>query len=132
VLGKGSDPNTHLVRRCANLANQHHQEDPVRFPRDARTAYVMDPQDLLRIQREADTKGLDFLVIYHSHTDHEAYFSKTDKELALFDGEPMWPHARYMVISVKDHNVSYFKVFRWDSLLNDFIDEPSSVLKASR
>lgn len=132
VLGKGGDPNTHLVRRCANLANQHHQEDPVRFPRDARTAYVMDPQDLLRIQREADTKGLDFLVIYHSHTDHEAYFSKTDKELALFDGEPMWPHARYMVISVKDHNVSYYKVFRWDSLLNDFIDEPSSVLKASR
>ena len=78
VLGKAGDPTTHLVRRCSNLANQHHHEDPVRFPRDARTAYVMDPQDLLRIQREADVKGLDFLVIYHSHTDHEAYFSKTD------------------------------------------------------
>ena len=89
----------------------------------------MDPKDLLRIQREADSKGLDFTVIYHSHTDHEAYFSQTDRELALFNGEPLWPHARYMVVSVKNHTISNFKVFVWDSLMKHFKEEPASVLK---
>jgi len=132
VIGKTSDSTTHAVRRCANLANQYHQEDPIRFPRNARTAYVMDPKDLLRIQREADSQGFDFMIIYHSHTDHEAYFSKTDRELALFNGEPLWPNARYIVVSVKKHNTSYFKIFIWDSLIKDFSEEPVSVLKESR
>ena len=129
VIGKAGDPTTYVVYRCANLANQYHQEDPTRFPRNARTAYVMDPRDLLRIQREADSQGLDFMIIYHSHTDHEAYFSKTDRELALFNGEPLWPQARYMVVSVKKRKISYFKVFIWDSLMKDFREEPASVLK---
>ena len=129
VIGKAGDPNSYLVCRCANLANQYHQEDPTRFPRDARTAYVMDPRDLLRIQREADSQGLDFAFLYHSHTDHEAYFSKTDRELALFDGEPLWPHARYIVVSVKRNHVSYYKVFKWDDFTKDFIEEPAAVLK---
>lgn len=132
VIGRAGEAKTNVVRRCANLANQYHQEDPLRFPRDARTAYVMDPKDLLRIQQEADSKGLDFTVIYHSHTDHEAYFSRTDRELALFDGEPLWPHARYMVVSVKSHKITYFKVFIWDSLIKDFIEEPSCALKQTR
>ncbi len=131
IIGKAGDPKTHLVRRCSNLANQYHQEDPIRFPRDARTSYVMDPKDLLRIQRESDSKGFDFLLIYHSHTDHEAYFSKTDKDLALFDGEPLWPRAHYMVVSVKSKEISHFKIFVWDSLRKDFIEEPSSVLKGN-
>ena len=132
VIGKAGDSKTNVVRRCANLANQYHREDPLRFPRDASTAYVMDPKDLLRVQREADSQGLDFTVIYHSHTEHEAYFSRTDRELALFDGEPMWPHARYMVVSVRDHKTVYFKIFMWDSLRKDFIEEPSCVLRESR
>jgi len=132
VIGKAGDPRTNAVRRCANLANQYHQEDPLRYPRDARTAYVMEPKELLRIQSEADSRGLDFAVLYHSHTDHEAYFSKTDRELALFDGEPLWPDARYMVVSVKSGKVAYFKIFIWDSFIKDFIEEPASVLKECR
>lgn len=130
VLGKPGEPKTNAVRRCANLANQYHQQDPVRYPRDARTAYIMDPQGLLRFQAEADAKGLDLIVIYHSHTDHEAYFSKTDRELALFDGEPLWPGARYLVVSVKSRKVSYFKVFRWDAIIKDFSEELSPVPRA--
>ena len=129
VIGRAGDPTTYVVRRCANLANQYHQEDPTRFPRNARTAYVMNPRDLLRIQDEADSEGLDFAVIYHSHTDHEAYFSQTDRELALFNGEPLWPHARYMVVSVKNYKIWNFKVFIWDSLMKNFREEPASVLK---
>lgn len=129
VIGKAGDARTYAVRRCANLANLYHQEDPIRYPRDARTAYVMDAKDLLRIQHEADSKGLDFTVIYHSHTDHEAYFSDTDRELALFNGEPLWPYASYMVVSVRNYTVQYFKIFRWDAITKAFREQPCQTLK---
>ena len=125
VIGKPGDPKTNAVRRCANLANQYHEQDPVRYPRDARTAYIMDPKGLMQVQAEADAKGFDLVMIYHSHTDHEAYFSKTDRELALFDGEPLWPGARYLVVSVNDRKVSYFKIFMWNPVIKDFMDEVS-------
>lgn len=129
VIGKPGDPNTNIVRRCANLANQYQQDDPIRYPRDAKTAYIMDPKDLLQIQSEADAKGLEFVFIYHSHPDHEAYFSETDRDLALFDGEPLWPQLRYLVVSVKNGKVSYFKIFRWDSIVKQFTEEPSAVFE---
>ena len=131
IIGKVGHPNINAVRRCANLANQYHHQDPVRYPRDARTAYVMDPKALLRIQGEGDAKGLDVVAIYHSHTDHEAYFSKTDRDLALFDGEPLWPNARYIVVSVKDRKVAYYKIFQWDNVRKDFVDEAASVCSES-
>ncbi|MDE2059002.1 MAG: M67 family metallopeptidase [candidate division NC10 bacterium] len=127
VIGKQDDPGTNLVRRCGNLANQYHQDDPIRNPRDAKTAYIMDSKDLLRIQSEADAKGFEFVVLYHSHPDHEAYFSETDRDLALFDGEPVWPQLRYLVVSVKKGKVSYFKVFSWNSAEKQFTAEPSAV-----
>ena len=127
VIGKHGEPKTNVVRRCGNLANQYHQDDPIRYSRDAKTAYIRDPKDLLRIQSEADGKGFEFVLIYHSHPDHEAYFSETDRELALFDGEPVWPQLRYLVVSVKNGTVSYFKAFSWDSVEKQFREEPSAV-----
>jgi len=130
IIGTPGDPKTAAVRRCANLANKYHQEDRVRYPRDARTAYVMDPQGLLRIQDEADANGLEVTVIYHSHTDQDAYFSKTDRELALVDGQPLWPGARYLVVSVRNRKVGDFKVFAWDASTGDFIEERTRVMQA--
>lgn len=131
VIGKPSDSDTNIVRRCANLANQYHQDDPILYPRDAKTAYKMDPKDLLRIQSEADVKGLDFILTYHSHPDHEAYFSESDQEQASPDGEPLWPRLRYLVVSVKNGKASYFKIFRWDSIERQFTEEPSAVFDLS-
>jgi len=127
VIGKAGDPKTNAVRRCLNIANTYHREDPLRYPRDAKTAYIMESQDLLHIQLEADAKGLDFLVIYHSHTDHDAYFSRTDRELALFEGEPLWPSAQYLVVSVRNKKAQDFKYFIWDDLSKDFKDLTVSI-----
>ncbi|MBI2902442.1 MAG: M67 family metallopeptidase [Candidatus Methylomirabilis oxyfera] len=120
VIGKPGDPGANAVRQCVNVANAYHEEDPIRYPRDARTAYIMDPEGLLRVQLEADTKGLDFLVLYHSHTDHEAYFSRTDRDLALFEEEPLWPGAQYLVVSVRNKKAQDLKFFIWDPLIKDF------------
>lgn len=56
--------------------------------------YSVDPKDLLRIHREVDENGWEFMVIYHSHTQTEAYPSPTDIRLAA------WPEAYYVLVSL--------------------------------
>ena len=40
--------------------------------------YELRPEDLLRADREARSRQLDVVGIYHSHPDCDAYFSETD------------------------------------------------------
>ncbi len=58
--------------------------------------YSVDAKDLLRIHRDADSRGWEFLVIYHSHTHTEAYPSPTDVRLAT------WPDAYYVLVSLME------------------------------
>ena len=68
--------------------------------------YNVDPHDLLRIYRECDANGWDFLAIYHSHTHTEAYPSPTDVSLAA------WPEAVYIIVSLADPENPVLKAFR--------------------
>jgi [CysO sulfur-carrier protein]-S-L-cysteine hydrolase len=117
--------------RCRNAQNDLHAKDPARHPRDARTAYYIDPADLLRIGR-LEAEGFAVAVIYHSHVDAGAYFSDTDKRQALIGGEPAYPGAAYLVTSVVRGRVESVSAFRWDAAGRDFlpvdleISEPSS------
>lgn len=54
-----------------------------------RVRYQIAPEDLIRIQREARDQGLEILGYYHSHPDHPARPSETDRRVAaegLSDG----------------------------------------------
>ena len=55
------------------------------FPRDARTAYNLDAQDLRKLQMTACDGDHPAKIVYHSHVDVGAYFSETDQAAALFD-----------------------------------------------
>ena len=68
--------------------------------------YSVDAKDLLRIHRDADSNGWEFLVIYHSHTHTEAYPSPTDVRLAT------WPDAYYVLVSLMDEAVPVVRAFR--------------------
>jgi len=68
--------------------------------------YNVDPHDLLRIYRECDANGWDFLAIYHSHTHTEAYPSPTDVRLAA------WPESVYIIVSLADPENPVLKAFR--------------------
>jgi proteasome lid subunit RPN8/RPN11 len=98
---------------CRNIQDELHARDPERHPRDARTAYYIDPKDLLRIGR-LEAEGFRVAVIYHSHVDAGAYFSPTDKRNALIDGEPTYPDATYVVTSVVGGKLDGVAAFRWD------------------
>lgn len=109
---------------CRNVQNELHAKDPVQHPRDARTAYYIDPQDLLRLGR-LEGEGFAVAVIYHSHIDAGAYFSETDKRQALFGDEPMYPGAAYVVCSVRGGppgpRIEGSAAFRWDPAQRDFV-----------
>ena len=126
VMERPGAPPERLLLACRNIQDELHAKDPKRHPRDARTAYYIDPRDLIAMGR-CEAKGFRVLTIYHSHIDAGAYFSPTDKHNALINGEPAYPDATYVVLSVVERRVAEAGVFRWDAALRDFapIDCPA-------
>jgi len=59
------------------------------------TFYEFDPKDLLALYREVDDNDEEIVVIYHSHTETEAYPSRTD---IAYAGEP---GAHYVLVSTR-------------------------------
>jgi proteasome lid subunit RPN8/RPN11 len=106
--------------RCRNVQNELHARDPERNPRTARTAYHLDPQDLLRIGR-LESEGFGVAVIYHSHVDAGAYFSETDRRQALIGDDPAYPGTTYLVTAVIAGRVEATSAFRWDPARRDFL-----------
>lgn len=115
IIGKPDTDREDILFRCTNIQNQLHEKDPKTFVRDARTAFYIDPKELMNILREAEEKKLAVKLFYHSHPDHDAYFSEEDKAMALFDGEPTYPEARYLVISVYNGEIRDQAFFEWSS-----------------
>ena len=69
--------------------------------------FVMDPQDLNRVDREARSRGLDVLGVYHSHPNCDAYFSKRDLEHSC-----SW--FSYVVLSIKNGRFDHANSYRPD------------------
>jgi len=110
------------VRRIFNIQNAMHEKDPQQFPRDATIAYFMEPKELLTVNREVDSGKAALKAFYHSHPNHDAYFSAEDKRQALFGDEPSYPDTAYVVISVYDRQVRNIKAFQWDEAAKDFVE----------
>ena len=60
------------------------------------TFYEFDPKDLLALYREVDDRDEEIVVIYHSHTETEAFPSRTD---IAYAGEP---GAHYVLVSTRE------------------------------
>jgi proteasome lid subunit RPN8/RPN11 len=114
------------VRRCRNVQNELHASDPGQHPRDARTAYHIDPRELLAITREADAEGGAIAAFYHSHPDHGAYFSAEDRARAVAEewNEPLYPDAVYLVLAVRNGKAGEMKAFVWDDDAREYVETP--------
>jgi proteasome lid subunit RPN8/RPN11 len=115
-------PDGEEVRRVTNIQNAMHAKDPQSYPRDATIAYFMEPKELLAIIKETDSGKATLKAFYHSHPNHDAYFSAEDKALAMFGDEPSYPDTAYLVISVYDRQVRTIRAYRWDEKAKDFVD----------
>lgn len=114
------------VWECRNIQNDLHSQDPAKHPRDARTAYYIDPQELLAVTREADATGGEIRAFYHSHPDVGAYFSSEDRARAIIEDwdEPIYPDAAYLVLSVRNGVMDDAKAFVWDEQTRDYVEQP--------
>jgi proteasome lid subunit RPN8/RPN11 len=68
--------------------------------------YQPDPTELYRVYMDADARGWDIQVIYHSHPVSPAYPSPRDVEHAG------WPDAVYVICSLQDPDQPVLRAFR--------------------
>lgn len=110
------------VHRITNVQNAMHEKDPHTYPRDATIAYFMEPTELFTVLKAIDAGQAELTAFYHSHPNHDAYFSDEDKTQAMFGDEPSYPEASYLVISIYDREVRTIKAFGWDDTRKDFVE----------
>ena len=115
------------ARRCENVQNALHAEDPATYPRTARTAYNLGPRDLFFLDK-SQRGARPVVSIYHSHIEAGAYFSAEDRRFAVQDGELVYP-VEYLVVSMFDGAPRDANLFRWDRTRGEF-DEAAVPLDA--
>jgi len=82
------------------------------------TFYEFDPKDLLALYREIDDNDEEIVVIYHSHTETEAFPSRTDISYA---GEP---GAHYVLVSTREE-IAPATEFRSFRIIDGVVSEES-------
>jgi proteasome lid subunit RPN8/RPN11 len=75
-----------IVERLEAVANVWSEQE-------RRRRFEIDPKDLMRIDKAAGESGKMVLGFYHSHPDHPARPSETDRERG-------WPFYRYVIVKV--------------------------------
>ncbi|MBF0519931.1 MAG: Mov34/MPN/PAD-1 family protein [Nitrospirae bacterium] len=105
---------TEKVHFCKNIQNELHKSDPERHCRTAATAYAIDRDEAQRIFSEVHASGGTVAAFYHSHPDHEAYFSEEDVAAQTVFGEPEFPDALQIVVSVRLGIINNHKCFYWN------------------
>ena len=71
----------------------------------ARDRYVLDPDDLMTADKAAREAGLDIVGFWHTHPDHPALPSETDREAA-------WDGYSYVILSVSGARVEDLRSWR--------------------
>jgi proteasome lid subunit RPN8/RPN11 len=110
--------------RVSNVQDERHAQDPEQFPRTAKTAYTMG-DEAAPILLQADRGALRLYAFYHSHPQHDAYFSAEDRKQANGPwDEPMYPETAQIVVSIFDGEVGAVAAFHWDAAAADFVEVP--------
>jgi [CysO sulfur-carrier protein]-S-L-cysteine hydrolase len=119
-----SDGTTDRVQRLTNIQDRLHALDPQTYPRTAKIAYAMDYKELESVIDNANRSGARLKAFYHSHPNHDAYFSAEDKAFASPFGEPTFPGTAQLVVSIHDRIVKRIAAFAWSDEKKDFIEVP--------
>jgi [CysO sulfur-carrier protein]-S-L-cysteine hydrolase len=112
------------VHRLKNIQNKLHALDPLTYPRTAAIAYAMDPLELESVIAKGEARSHQLKAFYHSHPEHDAYFSDEDKAFASPFGEPTYPESAQIVISIYNRAVKIIRAFAWSDENNDFVEVP--------
>jgi proteasome lid subunit RPN8/RPN11 len=105
--------------RQENEADKYHALDPVTFPRTSQMYFKINEMRAARAFEHGERDGQPIKVIYHSHCDAGAYFSKEDAATFASENELMWPCA-FIVVSVMQGKVADTKLWVHVAGTNDF------------
>ncbi len=107
------------VRRARNVYDP--ATHPTASDRTAETAYVIDGDDLLELNRALDDDEPP-LVIYHSHPNGRAYFSETDRRVATDPwGDGSAYPVKQLVVGIDASRVVEARLFEWDDSEKGFV-----------
>jgi len=79
-----------------------------------RDRYELDPDDFLAADARAHRQGIEIVGIWHSHPDHPACPSETDRAAA-------WAGWSYVIVSVGAHGIREVRSWRLDG--EHFVEE---------
>ena len=81
----------------------------------------MDRNEVEQIFADAAAKGEQVVCFYHSHIDCGAYFSRMDKDVLTVFGEPEFPDAVHVVVSVQERKIIEINGYLWDGEKQNFM-----------
>lgn len=88
----------------------------------------MDYKELESIIDNAKRNGAKLRAFYHSHPNHDAYFSAEDKAFASPFGEPTFPGTTQIVVSIYDHVIKDLRAFAWSDEDKNFVEVPVKII----
>ncbi len=110
------------VRTCAN--QQDSGNHPTVADRPAETAYVIEGEDLMALNRDLDGETPP-LVIYHSHPNGRAYLSETDSAVETsqpeWGGGPAYP-VQQLVMGIDGGRVVDSALFAWSDEDDGYVE----------
>ncbi len=107
-----------------NVAADPEEGRRVHANRGAETMFVPDPKDLYRVNMLEYDRGARIVGVFHSHPEHDAYFSDTDRQWSAPDGVESYPGAEYLVVSIRGGKANSAAAFRFDSATRRFESRP--------
>ena len=120
LIGSAAHNQADAIRACVNAKTLGIHSAVV--DRGPETAYVFTAKDALELDRSFDTDA-PAVVIYHSHPNGRAYFSKTDRQFAksMWGDGPAYP-VQQLVVGIDASSVVEAAHFAWSWEANDFIE----------
>ena len=110
------------IMEFTNVQEANSIDDSSESPRDASTAYLVDSNNLIEVDKKY-SQGM-LKVLYHSHPNAKAYFSEKDISDAMWDERPNFPDVIYVVISLygkMEDDKRDLKAFTWNENNKEFV-----------
>lgn len=101
--------------RCRNA--QGDGAHPIAPDRGADAGFVIDGAELYRFARSFDTERPP-RVVYHSHTNGQAYFSTVDRRMAAGPAYPV----QHLVVGVAGGAITEAAQFAWSAAAGDYVE----------
>ena len=99
LVGNSGEPRrVRETRRATNVVKENRER-----------RYVIDPREILEVDRALVGTGQDLLGFYHSHPNHPARPSEFDLENAA------WPGYSYVILSIVDRNPNDLRAWLLDA-----------------